>query len=331
MMERNRCCEVTSAEQDRLATLAYDAAQASVVYRAAKVNVQRLMSDLMRDKVPPTGVVVSFLNMTRHKLWTAMQTHGQLARLNVKERVYVFGDLHGQHPDLLRWMKKLKMSSTTSSQYVFLGDYVDRGNDDVQTMLTLLCFKTLHPSRVVLLRGNHECFLQNSHYGFKDSCKHHFGSDGNNIWKLFNELFECLPRSALINGKIFCMHGGLSPEFFKPEFTSLNLLRGLKEDRGTGKTGVLVDLFWADPAHRRKNWTKNKRGISWEFNSLVVDQFHDKFGTTMILRAHQMVDGYEVFCPGLATVFSAPNYVGGKNRGAVVHIKKNLQMHAVFL
>ena len=110
-------------------------------------------------------------------------------------------------------------SNENTDKFLFLGDYVDRGKSDIEVILLLLLLKFLYPSKIFLLRGNHESFLQNHHYGFRDHCVKAYGTkSGLSIWKKFNQIFNCLPRSALVNKSIFCVHGGLSPAFFEESF-----------------------------------------------------------------------------------------------------------------
>ena len=99
------------------------------------------------------------------------------------------------------------------ANYLFLGDYVDRGNASIATMCLLLGFKIKFPENFFLLRGNHECKSINKVYGFYDSCKRTFSIS---LWQQFTNLFNWLPISAIIDDKILCMHGGLSPELENP-------------------------------------------------------------------------------------------------------------------
>jgi len=107
------------------------------------------------------------------------------------------------------------------SNYLFLGDYVDRGKQSLETICLLLAYKIKYPENFFLLRGNHECASINRIYGFYDECKPHFNPKitilgkrrySIKLWKLFTDCFNCLPIAAIIDDKIFCMHGGLSPE-----------------------------------------------------------------------------------------------------------------------
>ena len=76
-------------------------------------------------------------------------------------------------------------------------------------MCLLMAYKILSPKKIYLLRGNHECNMINRIYGFFDECRRRYS---NKLWKKFNLLFNNLPLAALIDDKILCMHGGLSPD-----------------------------------------------------------------------------------------------------------------------
>lgn len=119
----------------------------------------------------------------------------------------IIGDVHGQYYDLLRLFEY--GGFPPDANYLFLGDYVDRGKQSLETVCLLLAYKIKYPENFFLLRGNHECASINRIYGFYDECKRRYNIK---LWKTFTDCFNCLPIAAIIDEKILCMHGGLSPE-----------------------------------------------------------------------------------------------------------------------
>lgn len=90
-----------------------------------------------------------------------------------------------------------------------MGDYVDRGKQSIETLTLLFAYKIKFPNHVHLLRGNHECQNISKIYGFFDECKRRYNFK---LWKMYINLFNYLPVAALVDDKILCMHGGLSPD-----------------------------------------------------------------------------------------------------------------------
>ena len=166
------------------------------------------------------------------------------------------------------------------SNYLFLGDYVDRGKQSLETVCLLLAYKIKYPENFFLLRGNHECAAINRIYGFYDECKRRYNIK---LWKLFTECFNCLPVAAIIDDKIFCMHGGLSPEL-----DSIDKIKKITRPTDVPDKGLLCDLLWSDPDADVIGWGDNERGVSFTFGSGIVCDFLKKNDMDLICRAHQV-------------------------------------------
>ena len=215
--------------------------------------------------------------------------------------VIVCGDIHGQFFDLLKLFKE--GGEIPQSKYLFLGDYVDRGYNSVETLEYLLCLKIKYSDSIILLRGNHEsrqiCFT----YGFYEEVSRKYGNS--NPWRYFTEVFDFLPIGALIDEKIFCVHGGLSPNIcYIDQIRLINRLQEIPHE------GAFSDLMWSDPDDV-EGWKISPRGAGFLFGDRVVDEFNQLNDIILICRAHQLVnEGYKYWFKNknLLTVWSAPNY-----------------------
>ncbi|CAO1636756.1 unnamed protein product [Parajaminaea phylloscopi] len=231
--------------------------------------------------------------------------------------VKIVGDTHGQYQDLIRLFEMCGFPP--SANYLFLGDYVDRGKQSLETILLLLCYKIKYPENFFLLRGNHECANVTRVYGFYDECKRRVNIK---IWKTFIDVFNTLPIAAVVASKIFCVHGGLSPSL-----SNMDDIRRIERPTDVPDYGLLNDLLWSDPSDTALDWEDNERGVSYCFGKAVIQQFLAQYDFDLICRAHMVVeDGYEFWNERtLVTIFSAPNYCGEfDNFGAVMSVSEDL-------
>ena len=237
--------------------------------------------------------------------------------LDISAPVNICGDTHGQFNDLLRLFEFGGRPPET--KYLFLGDYVDRGKNSVETLCLLLAYKIKYPQNLFLLRGNHESEIINHVYGFYDECRRRYNIK---TYKLFSDCFNWLPISAIVDDKILCMHGGISPDL-----TSLDRIRKIVRPTEVPDKGLLCDLLWSDPDKNVDGWGGNERGVSVTFNENIVNKMVEDLDIDLICRAHQVVEkGYEFFADKkLVTVFSAPNYCNQfDNAGAMMIVDENL-------
>lgn len=220
----------------------------------------------------------------------------------VSAPVTVCGDVHGQFWDCLELFKQGGEVSE-GSRYVFMGDFVDRGHHSVETLQLLLCYKARYPASITLLRGNHECRQVTQVYGFYDECFRKYGSA--NAWKYCTEVFDYFSLAAVIDGRVLCVHGGLSPRI-----VTLDQIRLLERNQEIPHEGAFCDLMWSDPEDI-EDWAVSQRGAGWLFGSMVTAKFNHANGLELVCRAHQLVqEGYKYMFPekNLITVWSAPNY-----------------------
>ncbi|XP_024227550.2 serine/threonine-protein phosphatase PP1-beta catalytic subunit isoform X2 [Bombus vosnesenskii] len=237
--------------------------------------------------------------------------------LELEAPLKICGDIHGQYTDLLRLFEY--GGFPPEANYLFLGDYVDRGKQSLETICLLLAYKIKYPENFFLLRGNHECASINRIYGFYDECKRRYNIK---LWKTFTDCFNCLPIAAIIDEKIFCCHGGLSPDL-----QNMEQIKRIMRPTDVPDTGLLCDLLWSDPDKEVQGWGENDRGVSFTFGPDVVSKFLNRHDMDLICRAHQVVeDGYEFFAKRqLVTLFSAPNYCGEfDNAGGMMSVDETL-------
>lgn len=237
--------------------------------------------------------------------------------LKIEAPCKILGDVHGQYYDLLRIFDKT--GSPDKERFLFLGDYVDRGKQSLETVCLLLAYKIKYPNNMYLLRGNHECASINRIYGFYDECKRRFSVK---LWRTFTDCFNCLPVAAVVADKIFCCHGGLSPDL-----KTMDQIASLERPTDVPDTGLLCDLLWSDPEKEVDTWGENDRGVSFTFGPKIVEGFLRHHDFDLVCRAHQVVeDGYEFFADRqLLTLFSAPNYCGEfDNAAALMTVSKDL-------
>ena len=247
--------------------------------------------------------------------------------LRLTSPIYIFGDIHGQYCDLIRFLDIIGLPP--KSQFLFLGDYVDRGDNSIEVISLLFSLKIKYPKQVFLLRGNHECSQVNDAYGFKDECVERYKDRGIHIWNEINNTLRMLPVSAVIDNKIFCTHGGISPHL-----ENLEQINKINRNVEIPDRGILCDLTWADPKRQRNKWADNDRGISYTFNEKALDDFIKKMKIELVVRAHQVVDdGFQFFNnQKMVTVFSAPNYCGEVgNHASVMKVKSNLECSFITL
>ncbi|CAA7262516.1 unnamed protein product [Cyclocybe aegerita] len=259
----------------------------------------------------------------------------------VKSPVTICGDIHGQYYDLMKMFDV--GGSLQDSTYLFLGDYVDRGDFGIECLLYLYALKIANPTRMYLLRGNHECRHLTEYFTFKKECLHKYSE---NVYEACLRSFCALPVAALVDGKFFCVHGGISPQL-----VHLSDLASINRHQEPGSHGLLCDLLWADPIsnfgqeneptangpglERGTTFTHNAtRGCSYFYTYDAVCQFLDRNGLLTVIRGHEAQDaGYTMYrktpkrnFPSVITIFSAPNYLDVyHNRGAILkYANKNI-------
>jgi serine/threonine-protein phosphatase 6 catalytic subunit len=194
----------------------------------------------------------------------------------VSAPVTICGDIHGQFYDLCELFRI--GGEIPDTNYIFIGDFVDRGFNSIQTFELLMCYKIKYPSHVTLLRGNHESRQITMVYGFLDEIMRKYGNS--NPWSFFMEVFDMLPLGAIVDGKVLCVHGGLSPQI-----RTIDQIRTIKRNIEIPHDGAFCDLMWSDPDDI-ETWATSNRGAGWLFGSEVTREFNMINNLDLIARAH---------------------------------------------
>ena len=228
--------------------------------------------------------------------------------------VYIVGDIHGNIFDLMRIL--IMAGPPPQSRFLFLGDYIDRGQYSIECITLLLALNIKYPNHLYLLRGNHEFQRVNEIYGFKDECESVYGNL--DVYNELNETFNYMPFAAKVGKEIFAVHGGISPQI-----SSWRQLKLVKRPISTYDNNIACDLLWSDPSPDTKDFVRSTRGNGVTFGVLAVKEFVKQFKIKHIIRAHQCVKlGIEKFAGDMVyTVFSCSNYADEKgNRCGLIFI-----------
>lgn len=289
--------------------------------------------------------------LTREEVLTLLSKAEEVLRAEpnlpvVQAPVTVVGDIHGQYFDLANMIDLAGPAGAT--KYLFLGDYVDRGDWSCEVLFYILSMKCAYPQMVTMIRGNHECDAVSSYFGFKEEVE---GKYGRPIFYRCLALFQCMPVGAVLDtggaGRFLCVHGGISPHV-----TSLEQFETVNRFQEPGMNGFLCDVLWSDPIkddfddglHGKSlgdflsiDFVSNPaRGCSFRYGYSAIVKFLATNRLVAIIRAHEVMQegfryhfqtitgggkGQARIMPPVITVFSAPNYLGTYgNRGAFLKV-----------
>lgn len=276
------------------------------------MDIDKCIADLKQGKILPEKVLRRCCEKVKEILIEESNVQP------VSAPVTLCGDIHGQFYDLLELFRI--GGEVPDTNYIFMGDFVDRGYNSVETFELLMCYKIKYPSHITLLRGNHESRQITVVYGFLDEIVRKYGNS--NPWSYCIEVFDLLPIGAVVDGEVLCLHGGLSPEI-----RTIDQIRTIERNIEIPHDGPFCDLMWSDPDNI-ETWVLSNRGAGWLFGSKVTKEFNHINNLQLVARAHQLAqDGYMYWFPGdiLVTVWSAPNYCYRcGNLAAILELDQNL-------
>lgn len=273
-------------------------------------KVDALIERLKTSELPSTSEICEILDAVKVVFGKEPNV------LRVAKDIVICGDSHGQLYDVMHLFDQVGYPGT--KRYIFCGDYVDRGYYSTELACLLFCYKLKFPGEFFMLRGNHETRSVNKDYGFFSELEAKIGEQAADIWDRFNLVFDRLPIAAIVDNRLFCVHGGLDPAL-----TKVKQLDELDRRCEPDLTSILGGILWADPKEV-DDWIRSDRRAGYLFNEKHVTQFLRENGLKMVVRSHEVVDGHKLeFKDQLVTIWSAPNYnyVVGNKAGVLVTSK----------
>jgi len=243
----------------------------------------------------------------------------------------IFGDIHGQLRDLLLLFHAYGFPSKYSGpDFIFNGDFVDRGKHQVEVVGLLFALKVTCPDKVWLIRGNHEDRAMSNRYGFKSACDEGMGEFGSMVFESIHKCFDQLPVACRVGQKILIMHGGIGEGRW-----TLDDVRSLQRPMGLGQmkdpsNSWVFNILWSDPIEDDAEGAQGVFGVhespraiqAKQFAWNVTKTFCARNGLGLIVRSHQSKRGslgFDVMHDNLLMrVFSARDYEHHGNDGAVL-------------
>ena len=257
--------------------------------------------------------------------------------LKMKPPCKVFGNLHGQYTDLMRFFDVWKFpgedaqgGDISANEYIFLGNFIDKGSYSLEVICLLMALKVKYPDQIHLIRGAHEDRNINYTAGLGDECKQRLGEDiddENSVFNKLNEFFEYLPLAASIKKKIFCVHGGIGSRINKfSDIESLKRPITVPLEVSTQDQQIVVDLLWSEPTDSEEELgivSNTERDPSGKRNMVKfgpdrIEKFLMQNDHYIILRSHDITSGgYSKFADGQCiTINSCTDYINKYNNDA---------------
>ena len=263
--------------------------------------------------------------------------------IKIRSPCKIFGNINGIYTDLMRYFESygnpsdnIQNGDINVMQYIFLGDFCDRGNLSLEVILLLFALKIKYPNFIYLIRGHHEDIIINEFYGLGDECKEKLKEDiqaEDSVFKRINRAFNYLPFGVLVDNNILCIHGGLGSSIKSLEDIS-NIPRPTQiyQDPENLTQLHILDLLYSefdededDLYNINSLRDKNKKGFIVNYGKKILDEFCEKNNINLIIATHKFIkDGFCTYCDDkLLNIFSCTNYMDtGNNVGAMVIIGK---------
>ena len=221
--------------------------------------------------------------------------------LDISGEFVTIGDLHGHVFDLIRILARFGMPPHRN--YLLLGDYVDRGNFSVETIVLIYLLKVLYPANVYVVRGNHEMHALCAQFGFRQEVQATYKSP--HVFNVFVKSFGFMPIAARVNGNVFCVHGGIGPKL-----TSIDVLETIPRPLVEFDQGLADQVLWSDPSGEVDEFQPSQRGSGFVFGQAALNRFLEANNLRLLVRGHQSIEEGVLFqfADKVVTVFSASHY-----------------------
>lgn len=229
------------------------------------------------------------------------------------EKAVVIGDIHGDLDTLVQLLEYADIEKILGrgGLLVFLGDYVDRGDRQLETMLFIAYLKMKYRENVITLRGNHEPpdFLPVYPHDFPEMLRAIYGSEGEEIYRISKGIFDLLPYAAVCRNVAVFLHGGIP--VVSTESCGYDVRCILDAD---DSEKILEEILWNDPTEDPDiDYAPSPRGAGYLWGETITEEFIRKTGVKIIVRGHEPVwEGYKLnHGERVLTIFSrkgAPYY-----------------------
>lgn len=312
-------------------------------------GIEREFIDLLIDyfkkgKVLPRKITVQLLLLAFNRF--TKPDVGSIVKVSLppssdsSSSMVVFGDVHGQFDDFVNALRINKTHPTQHRQFLFNGDFVDRGSASLEILLVLLSLKIRYPEFVFLNRGNHEFEGVNEVYGFGAEVSKKY--DDQMFRLIARQLFPVLPIAHIISNRVFVVHGGLSPDpvdldKFNSQFNRRQLVKtcNLEEfpEPRDPHLPTAMNFLWSDPDPLLVTGSQpSHRGIGARFSKEITEQFLNQNSFSLLIRSHEWCqNGFRIDHGGKCiTIFSAPNYANnGQNDGAFIVLQEECRKYEI--
>lgn len=278
-------------------------------------EIESIMSKLRWRELPSGELAIRLVDQMRAHLWQDCEVMVRLPR--PKDRLIIVGDLHGHINDLIHLFDTYGEPVRDARQFLFNGDFVDRGVWGPEVVLWIFCLRLLWPEDVFLNRGNHESVICTETYGFNHHLRHAFPQHYQDLYPRILDAFNALPLCHIVGNEVFVVHGGL-PAHHVSLSDIMNIQRGPVPDPWkTKKDRTFQAFLWSDP---KLVSGASSRGMGWHFSENLTKRFLSGNGLKCMVRSHECVHhGFSEHHSGLVkTVFTASNYDEDNNAAVAI-------------